>query len=288
MLQVARLAQAPLHDVKDLVATFIQNQLNPDGGFKNRAGESDLYYSVFGLEGLHALMQEIPVEQVGNFLEGFGSGDDLDLVHLCCLARCYSNLPDRDFPTSLRVSIATQFEEFRTEDGGYANFRDGSKGTVYHSFMATNGYQDCLLEAPKVEGIHLCLKALETKDGAYANEVGMTLGTTTSTAAAESLLRNLQWPRSKEMGQWLLKRYHPKGGFLAMPEAPIPDLLSTATALHALSGLKVDFSMIKESCLDYVDSLWNSKGGFHGNWTDEFVDCEYTYYGLLALGHLTL
>ena len=29
---------------------------------------------------------------------------------------------------------------------------------------------------------------------------------------------------------------HPMGGFLAAPQAPIPDLLSTATALHALSG----------------------------------------------------
>ena len=36
------------------------------------------------------------------------------------------------------------------------------------------------------------------------------------------------------------------------------------------------------------DSLWNAAGGFHGNWTDDTLDCEYTYYGLLALGHLSL
>ena len=43
-----------------------------------------------------------------------------------------------------------------------------------------------------------------------------------------------------------------------------------------------------ERCLDFVDSLWNADGGFHGNWTDDYLDCEYTFYGLLALGHLSL
>ena len=72
-----------------------------------------------------------------------------------------------------------------------------------------------------------------------------------------------------------------------MPEAPIPDLLSTATALHALSGLHVDFSAVKERCLDFVDTLWTGKA-FCGNWGDDEPDVEYTYYALLALGHLSL
>ena len=43
-----------------------------------------------------------------------------------------------------------------------------------------------------------------------------------------------------------------------------------------------------ERCLDFIDTLWNATGGFHGNWTDDYLDCEYTFYGLLALGHLSL
>jgi hypothetical protein len=78
------------------------------------------------------------------------------------------------------------------------------------------------------------------------------------------------------------------GGFLPFPGAPIPDLLSTAVALHALDGLQTDFSRIGEPCLDFVDSLWTAKGGFHGTWDDDVLDLEYTYYGLLALGHLAL
>jgi hypothetical protein len=55
-----------------------------------------------------------------------------------------------------------------------------------------------------------------------------------------------------------------------------------------LAGLQASFEPIKESCLDFVDSLWTNEGGFHGNWADEDLDCEYTCYGLLALGHLSL
>ena len=73
-----------------------------------------------------------------------------------------------------------------------------------------------------------------------------------------------------------------------LPAAPIPDLLSTATALQALSGMKISIAGIQEACLDFVDSLWTNRGAFYGNWMDDTVDCEYTYYGLLALGHLSL
>jgi prenyltransferase beta subunit len=65
-------------------------------------------------------------------------------------------------------------------------------------------------------------------------------------------------------------------------------LLSTATALHALSGLGEGLEPIRERCLDFVDTLWTNDGGFHGHWDDCALDVEYTYYGLLALGHLGL
>jgi hypothetical protein len=50
----------------------------------------------------------------------------------------------------------------------------------------------------------------------------------------------------------------------------------------------VDFERIKEACLDFIDTLWTPRGSFFGHWGEEILDCEYTYYGLLALGHLSL
>ena len=35
--------------------------------------------------------------------------------------------------------------------------------------------------------------------------------------------------------------------------------------------------------------VWDRRNrGDDGNWTDDTPDCEYTYYGLLALGNLSL
>ena len=101
------------------------------------------------------------------------------------------------------------------------------------------------------------------------------------------MLRQLSMPVAPSVGDWLLARGHAGGGFLAAPTAPLPDLLSTATALHALAGLERDFAPLKERCLDFIDTLWTNEGGFHGHWGDDTLDCEYTYYGLLALGHLS-
>ena len=92
-----------------------------------------------------------------------------------------------------------------------------------------------------------------------------------------------------EVADWLLARAYPQGGFLAMPEAPLPDLLSTATTLHALACLEREIpAPTRERCLDFIDTLWSAEGGFHGHWADDALDAEYTFYGLLALGHLTV
>ena len=57
MLQVARSAPSLLPDA-GLVRRFLASQIHQDGGFKGRRDTSDLYYTVFGLEGLLALGAE--------------------------------------------------------------------------------------------------------------------------------------------------------------------------------------------------------------------------------------
>jgi prenyltransferase beta subunit len=116
----------------------------------------------------------------------------------------------------------------------------------------------------------------------------MASGLTTSTAAAVLVLRHLGGAPDRNAGVWLLDRCHPRGGFFASSTTPVPDLLSTATALHALSTLHLPLGGLREPCLDFVDSLWTNRGGFFGTWADDEADCEYTYYALLALGHLSL
>jgi prenyltransferase beta subunit len=286
MLQVARLSPALLGEAADLTAQFFASRLNPDGGFQDRDGSSDLYYTVFGLEGLCALQRELPVEPVRRYLQSFRGGDSLDFVHTACLARCFAN--SGSIRLAPRDVIRQRLESHRTPDGGYNQDRGAAYGTAYAGFLALGAYQDLGGLPPDPEGLLRSLEALRAADGGYANQPGMPQGLTPSTAAVLTLYRQLSHPIPENAAEWLLERRLPEGGFFATPAAPLPDLLSTATALHALSGCGVSLEAIREPCLDYVDSLWTNQGGFYGHWSDDVQDCEYTYYGLLALGHLSL
>lgn len=290
MLQIARLSPRELGDAAPLVAAFLRSQQNPDGGFRSRSGESDLYYTVFGLEGLIALGEPVPASTAA-YLRTFGDGDGLDLTHLCCLVRSWANVIGRHEPFPMSAEkIAARLEAQRSPDGGYRTTAATSPtGTAYGCFLAQNAYQDLHLPMPNPEGVVRCLEGLAATTGGYSNQPGSPVGLTPPTAAAVSLYRQLGLDPPPGLGMWLLSRCHAEGGFFATPVAPIPDLLSTATALHALAGLKTPLATeLREACLDFIDSLWVNHGAFYGNWTDDAADCEYTYYGLLALGHLTL
>ncbi len=288
MLQVARLAPKLLGESSDLVVHFLHSQMNEDGGFKDRAGQSDLYYTMFGMESLIAMCADVPTHTIALYLHRFGSGDGLSLVHLTCLARSWADMPPDLRETFPREPIIRRIESYRSGDGGYNASAGSPYGTVYGCFLALGAYQDLGMEMPNPMKLLDCLEHLRTDDGGYANQSDMSVGLTPVTAAAVMLLRHLDQPLQPPLAEWLLSRCYADGGFFATPFAPIPDLLSTATALHALAGMKVDFERIKEPCMDFIDSLWTNRGGFYGNWRDESLDCEYTYYALLALGHLSL
>ncbi len=288
MLQVSRLAPRLLGESGERVVQFLQSQFGADGGCKNRSGDSDLYYTVFALEGLIALRAAVPVAAVAAYLRTFGDGEGLDFIHLACLARCWANLPTEIREQVPRAAILRRIESYRTADGGYHPQPDSSHGTVYGCFLALGAYQDLQTDMPDRMAMLDCLNRLRSGDGGYANQPGQPVGITTATAAAAALLRHLGQPVPPELSPWLLSCCHPAGGFTATPQTPIPDLLSTATALHALVGMHLDCSQLKEPCLDFIDTLWSSRGGFYGHWADDQLDSEYTYYALLALGHLSL
>lgn len=288
MLQVARLSPKLLGDSADLVRDYLRSQLTPAGGFADRAGHPDLYYTVFGLEGLFALRADLPIPQVLGYLKGQGAGEHLDFVHLSCLCRCWAGMPRDEHKHIPADAILSKVESFRSADGGYAQEPGQADGTIYGCFLALGAYQDLGRDLPDVPGVVNCVNRLRAEDGGYANQLDVPLGLTPSTAAAVTLLRQYHSPIPDGIGEWLLSRHAADGGFFATPLAPMPDLLSTATALHALAGLHVDLEPIREPCLDFIDTLWTSQGGFHGTWSDDTLDVEYTYYGLLALGHLSV
>jgi len=302
MLQVARLAPRLLGESTQLIRDFTLAAQAPDGGFRDRGGDSDLYYTVFGLdvlailEGLGAASgEEMRTDgevwrRAGGFLADLDH-QDLDLVHLTCLAR-----------SATAVAVATQTAELpidrqilvdrlltlRRQDGGWAMTPEDSSSTTYGTFLAIGAHQDLGLPFAAPSSAVAFLEAAAGADGGYGSGPSMPVATTPTTAAAVVALRQLGAEAHPQTARWLRRQLHRQGGFVAAEGAPMPDLLSTAVALHALSVLQEPCADLVDSLLDFVDSLWTSRGAFFGHWADDVADCEYAYYGLLALGHLAV
>ena len=289
LLQVARLAPRLLGDSTELVREFFLSRLSAEGAGLDRDGRPDLYYTIFALAGLQAVDAEVPAEKVEAYLNSQGDGAGLDFVHLSALARCWAVIGTERLPRGRDRALLERLESFRKSDGGYEGDAKLAHGTAYGAFVALGAYEDLGHTPPNVVKLIQSLKRLETPDGAWSNFPGAPTGATNATAGAVTLIRHLGFPVNEWVGDWLLAQIHPQGGFRAVPGAPMPDLLSTATTIHALAAMERRLpSEVHERCLDFVDSLWSAQGGFHGHWADDHLDAEYTFYGLLALGHLSL
>jgi len=285
LLQAASLSTHYLADSADLVRQFYASRFDNNGAAADRAGKPDVYYTVFALAGAQALNAPVPINKTAAWLAALGGGEDLDFVHLGALARCWAAVGTDAMPPRVGQAILKRLEEFRTPDGGYDANRQ--HGTAYGAFVALGAYEDLEQAPPHPIQLARSLDKLRSADGAWSNASGQSAGALNATAGAVVLIRALGLPVRAEVGDWILAQEHPLGGFLAAPGAPMPDLLSTATALHALACLDRRLnSEVHERALDFIDTLWSARGGFHGNWADDVLDPEYTFYGLLALGHL--
>lgn len=286
MLVAAARAPDLLGESVDGVRAFLRSRLSADGGFQGRGGASDLYYTLFGVEGLLAVGGEVPAGPVGRYLSGFGAGESLDLVHLGCLVRCRASLPDGQFPAAVRPQVAAHLEQFRSADGAYGQTCGADFGTAYACFLVLQAYQDLEIPCSGAAEIAQCVQNLAAPGGGYANQRDLPVGATAATAAAVVTLKQLDRPVQPATADWLLAQCPNEGGFVAVPGAPGADLLSTATALHTLAAMDVSVGPIRDRCIDFIMSL-RQGGGFRGCEDDEIADCEYTYYALLALGHLS-
>jgi len=299
----------------DSIGSYLLSQVNADGGFRGRSGESDLYYSLFGLGALLATGVGFSSRKANAYLTSFASGDSLDFVHLICLIRCrciIRALLRAPFGPRLLASrmkgagmalstflggkggsqagdpaILRSVEEYRSRDGGYSHtMKNAEQGTIYAAFLAYLAYTDAGRKVPNETGLITSVSRLKLDDGSFANAPDVESGSTTSTAAALVLQAEITSRPNSDSCDQLFSRISPSGGFLGSGRAPGSDLLSTATALYALKRAGRGLGEQIEATRNFVEGLWNGDGGFSGSAWDDRSDCEYTFYALLALGCL--
>lgn len=254
---------------------FILGRMRDDGGFTGRGGGSDLYYTMFAVQCLRAIDVPLP-SSVVTYVEHFAEGEGLDFVPLCCLARLRAIIGD--CPPELAAALASHIEGYRRNDGGYSHVQAGKRSAAYGCFVALGAYQDLGVDVPDANSLACGLRELRCGDGSYDH-------ITPGTAAGIVALKQLAGEVEPASSAWLMGQFV-GGGFRAFPGAPMGDLLSTATALHALAVAGARLDDIASECRQFVLGLADPAGGFRGSEFDPQADVEYTFYALLALGEL--
>ena len=286
MIQVARLALKLLGDSTQLIEEYLLGQRHAAGGFVNREGMPDLYYSVFAFDALQCLQSKQPLDGFADYLKSFECGDSLDFVHFCCLVRCASMVLGKETP---KAPFLERLWSHRSADGGFHPQQGIDESTAYATFLAVGALQDlgCDLLSIRSEVV-ASLDGLRAGKLAWSNEGqwpcpprmlrqqrSQPFANLTVFRIPKRLNGYFKWPTRWE-GFWLHPSADSRFAFHSNgPACPVRD-----NQLLELS--------LRERCLDFLDSLWSNVGGFHGHWQEDHIDPEYTFYGLLALGHLSV
>lgn len=257
-----------------LILDFLRGERTEKGAYVNKQGEEDLYYTSFGWLLESALRVEQDAEQMGRYLAGFDA-ERLDLVHYAALVRC------RLMQQGARSRLAMMWRALqRTPIRQLESFEsvpNNDLASPYTQFVWMS-----LCEDTRNHYNEVTFNEYATSDGGYANLRGSASMATNATAAALIVMGQSEGYDSERVRS-LVDMQHPSGGFKASPMAPVPDLLSTATALFVLDcyGVKPTYD-----ATDFVEAHWLANGGFAATLLDERSDVEYLFYGLLALGTL--
>lgn len=270
------------------IGTYVSSRLCPTGGFYNRGESPDLYYSLFGLSCAVALDLGLPLHSTAAWLENFKPNEltMLELSSLCKSLVVSSMLLQKDLATKKSNEILTCLQRFRCDDGGYS-YEGCGRTFPYAVFLALNIYQDLMLPVPNSEALCAALLRCRRKDGRYANPDSSSSGLLLSTVAALMTIRQLTGEIDEQALNWVVTQRCDNGGFKADPESELPDMLSTAVALFALRVCGVEMHDFRLISRQFVEDHWLENGGFSATLLDETADCEYCYYGLLALGALS-
>ena len=249
-------------DTLEEMKYFVRGQQTAEGGFADRGGKCDLYYSLFGLFVSEALgMQEV-VPSLKRYIKNVAQTGNLQGIHWHCAVILYAKLFGVEaLPLTLRQQPRTSGNQPSQAPASYSLFINLL--TYYYTADYFRLYQtQKLLRTSKAKAEMPC-----------------------PVTAANLVLQHSFGIREDVLLDRLISFYRNDGSFSAVKQAPVGDLLSTGVALYTLKFIHHDLRIMKPDCLEYVDSLY-AGGGFCATLLDPGTDVEYTFYGLLALGAL--
>jgi hypothetical protein len=263
-------------EARELIRTYIESQRIDALFFRNKSREADIYYTVFGLALSYIFGLRIDWEKARRELDRYEVNAH-DLVHYASYIRS-SVLLDLSgnkwrrlfFPDKERVSV-------------FQTYPHNDSCSPYSRFVWLSLMEDMHRRIDNKKEIMESLGAYRTPDGGYSNSAGGLSASAGATAAALSVGGQLAgYGRNlMEDVKCLYELQDGSGGFCANNQTPLPDMLSTATALFVLRyyGVKPRVEPVP-----FIEAHWLESGGFAPTLAEENSDIEYTFYGMLALG----
>lgn len=275
MLRTLKRATLSLGDeATDLIRSFVEDRMTDEGVFVDRSGKADIYYTSFGLLLSHVLGIKRNYKATEQWLGGIES-TTLDMVHYAAFVR--SRMLNRLQQSKAKFLLDSVRKESIREAESFAVVPNNDLYSPYAQFILYSLCEDTGNATPSCD-----LTPYHVADGGYSN---MRDGEPSVNATAAALMVAGQsggYNASTDV-EWLRSEQLSSGGFRAERNTPLPDLLSTATALFTLRCYGVE---PRYSAAEFIEAHWLDDGGFAATLMEEESDVEYLFYGLLALGTL--
>jgi len=262
--------------------------LDQNGGFRGRKGGGDLYYSAFALRGLFLLgmLDDTKLlKNVTGFLEEQLRRNDLSPTEILSWTFCASLVnivQEKELLPEQTVFLLHRWERFRRSDGCFAASEKSTVSSTYTTFLTAIFYE--LLGKSERSRTIPFAPILERRrsDGGFVELPPLRYSGTNPTAAAVGLLTILEvpLPEKQKTVEFFCRCQQPSGGFQAHTKIPLPDLLSSFSAVSALYDLDAASHVNQLALRNFVVSLRSPDGGFFGISADQQSDVEYTFYGM--------
>jgi geranylgeranyl transferase type-2 subunit beta len=272
------------------------------GGFANRRGEADLYYTAFALRSLSALdkltadiaakaraylaglIQQSSQAQTrqpkGAFCDAVMAASWWDSLALCDELFAAGSTPELDLEGARRRT-ERRLDALRRDDGGWAKTDADACGSLYHTFLAACAYMRMGVVLPNADSARKLLRSLAQPGGGFLeNRYSKRPGTNGCAAAVGLSVMLEQEIEIDPHAAYVAGMFSGEGGFFATPAAPIADLLSTYTGLLTLKMLGKQEDRFVAGALRYARGLEHTNGGYAGFALEQVRDAEYAFYGL--------
>ena len=247
----------------DEIRIFHKANQQESGGYKDRAGKPDLYYSLFGLWSAMALDETENQNRLRSWIESLRTQKYQSVIEIACLIMIRKTLGMKR-SASLIFKLLVRILGSRKTISPY--YRLFIVLLLIDSFLPK-------LTTLRWPGMRQLMKRAEKMTSSCTE------------AAAALVVASRAGGNTGALQDQLMTFFNDEIGFRAFHGKKDGDLLSTAAALFALQYSGYDLRAMTPACLDFLSRNY-SEGAFLSGDGDPELDIEYTFYGLLAAGSL--